>query len=66
MDSGKMNAFDGPRQTLHGLREQQHTLSMRLLLALRLRDGAAQAALEAQLAALQEEIARFTLRTRPR
>ena len=30
------------------------------------RPEAAQAALEAQLAALQEEIARFTLRTRPR
>ena len=62
MDLCKGTAPENRRQTLNTLKEQQHSLNMRILLAVQLHDCAGQAELERQLAELQEEMARVTLR----
>lgn len=50
--------------TLNILRDQQYSLNRQMLLAIQLSDAAAQTRIKAQLAEVQTEIDRITLRLR--
>lgn len=55
-------AFTAPGITLNSLREQQCALNRQMLLAIQLHDGLAQERLRRQLAEVQAEIDRISLR----
>ena len=67
MEETPVDKFENPASinrgvTLNDLKEELYSLNMRLLLAIQNHDGEAQKNLEAQIAALQDQIESINLR----